>query len=135
MILRISAVVLDPAAWCLKPCMDDTNYHSILKVCIMILQVCWNIKKSSFNLWYPRWNPIVIVQGDAMLVRAFTFHCNPQSPCNPQYRKRSPIVISTVRCSKRTSLLSRIHPVQSIQSLIAFEQSKQFRTYQDSAGT
>ena len=46
------------------------------------------------------------------------------------------VIFSTVRCSKRTSLLSRIHPsIQSIHPLIALEQSKQFRTYQDSAGT
>ena len=44
------------------------------------------------------------------------------------------LFISTVRCSKRTRLLSRIQSIHPIQ-LIAFEQSKQFRTYQDSAGT
>ena len=45
-------------------------------------------------------------------------------------------IFSTARCSNRTSLLSRIHPVQSspvqsVHPLIAFEQSKQFRTDQD----
>ena len=47
--------------------------------------------------------------------------------------------ISIPRCSNRTSLLSRIqsiHPsIHPSNQLIAFEQSKQFRTYQDSAGT
>ena len=46
------------------------------------------------------------------------------------------VVFSTARCSKRTSLLGRIqsiHPVHPVQ-LIAFEQSKQFRTYQDRSG-
>ena len=43
-------------------------------------------------------------------------------------------IFSTVRCSKRTSLLSRIQS-NPVHPLIALEQSKQFRTYQDSAGT
>ena len=46
---------------------------------------------------------------------------------------RSGVFVSTARCSNRTSLLSRIQSSPSVQSnpLIAFEQSKQFRTDQD----
>ena len=54
--------------------------------------------------------------------------------------RTSLLSISIARCSNRTSLLSRIqsspiHPVHPVHPLIALEQSKQFRTYQDSAGT
>ena len=37
-------------------------------------------------------------------------------------------IVSTARCSNRTRLLSRIQSIQSIHPLIAFKQSKQFRT-------
>ena len=46
-------------------------------------------------------------------------------------REKKVAFISTARCSNRTRLLSRIHPsISPIQSnpLIAFKQSKQFRT-------
>ena len=42
-------------------------------------------------------------------------------------------VISTARCSNRTRLLSRIQS-SPVRPLIAFKQSKQFRTDQDRSG-
>ena len=77
------------------------------------------------------WNPDVGADGDAGKVNV-RYRIVGRLHLSGAHSKVYQIV-STARCSKRTRLLSRIHPSSPVHpsiQLIAFEQSKQFRTDQ-----